>query len=74
MGFLIFLGIILYMAIKNWKQIVKLVFISFILIFAFAVVKLKEAYDYLLTPTLIQTEQTISTSSNNQIDNGLVEE
>jgi hypothetical protein len=75
MGFLIFLAVILYILFKTWKQIVKLILIGVILIFAFTVVKLKEGYDYLLTPT--QTEQTVETKPNavdvvTKVDTGLV--
>ena len=75
MGFLIFLAVILYILFKTWKQIVKLILIGVILIFAFTVVKLKEGYDYLLTP--IQTEQTVETKPNvddvvTKVDTGLV--
>ena len=60
---------------KTWKQVVKLILIGVILIFAFTVVKLKEGYDYLLTP--IQTEQTVETKPNvddvvTKVDTGLV--
>jgi hypothetical protein len=77
MGFLIFLAVILYILFKTWKQIVKLILIGVILIFAFTVVKLKEGYDYLLTPT--QTEQTVETKPNadsvvTKVDTGLVSE
>lgn len=75
MGFLIFLAVILYILFKTWKQVVKLILIGVILIFAFTVVKLKEGYDYLLTPT--QTEQTVETKPNavdvvTKVDTGLV--
>jgi hypothetical protein len=75
MGFLIFLAVILYILFKTWKQVVKLILIGVILIFAFTVVKLKEGYDYLLTP--IQTEQTVETKPNvddvvTKVDTGLV--
>ena len=75
MGFLLFLAVILYILFKTWKQIVKLILIGVILIFAFTVVKLKEGYDYLLTP--IQTEQTVETKPNvddvvTKVDTGLV--
>lgn len=75
MGFLIFLAVILYILFKTWKQIVKLILIGVILIFAFTVVKLKEGYDYLLTPT--QTEQTVETKPNavdvvTKVDTGIV--
>jgi len=75
MGFLIFLAVILYILFKTWKQVVKLILIGVILIFAFTVVKLKESYDYLLTP--IQTEQTVETKPNvddvvTKVDTGLV--
>ena len=75
MGFLIFLTVILYILFKTWKQVVKLILIGVILIFAFTVVKLKEGYDYLLTP--IQTEQTVETKPNvddvvTKVDTGLV--
>ena len=77
MGFLIFLAVILYILFKTWKQVVKLILIGVILIFAFTVVKLKEGYDYLLTPT--QTEQTVETKPNadsvvTKVDTGLVSE
>ena len=77
MGFLIFLAVILYILFKTWKQVVKLILIGVILIFAFTVVKLKEGYDYLLTP--IQTEQTVETKPNadsvvTKVDTGLVSE
>ena len=77
MGFLIFLAVILYILFKTWKQVVKLILIGIILIFAFTVVKLKEGYDYLLTPT--QTEQTVETKPNadsvvTKVDTGLVSE
>lgn len=75
MGFLIFLAVILYILFKTWKQVVKLILIGVILIFAFTVVKLKEGYDYLLTP--IQTEQTVEIKPNvddvvTKVDTGLV--
>ena len=75
MGFLIFLAVILYILFKTWKQVVKLILIGIILMFAFTVVKLKEGYDYLLTP--IQTEQTVETKPNvddvvTKVDTGLV--
>ena len=75
MGFLIFLAVILYILFKTWKQVVKLILIGIILMFAFTVVKLKEGYDYLLTPT--QTEQTVETKPNvddvvTKVDTGLV--
>ena len=75
MGFLIFLAVILYILFKTWKQVVKLILIGVILIFAFTVVKLKEGSDYLLTP--IQTEQTVETKPNvddvvTKVDTGLV--
>jgi hypothetical protein len=77
MGFLIFLAVILYILFKTWKQVVKLILIGVILMFAFTVVKLKEGYDYLLTPT--QTEQTVETKPNadsvvTKVDTGLVSE
>jgi len=77
MGFLIFLAVILYILFKTWKQVVKLILIGIILMFAFTVVKLKEGYDYLLTPT--QTEQTVETKPNadsvvTKVDTGLVSE
>jgi hypothetical protein len=77
MGFLIFLAVILYILFKTWKQVVKLILIGVILIFAFTVVKLKEGYDYLLTP--IQTEQTVETKPNvndvvTKVDTSLVSE
>jgi hypothetical protein len=77
MGFLIFLTVILYILFKTWKQVVKLILIGIILMFAFTVVKLKEGYDYLLTPT--QTEQTVETKPNadsvvTKVDTGLVSE
>ena len=62
MGFLIFLAIILYILFKTWKQVVKLILIGVILMFAFTVVKLKEVYDYLSEPT--QIEQTIDNRPN----------
>jgi hypothetical protein len=62
MGFLIFLAIILYILFKTWKQVVKLILIGIILMFAFTVVKLKGVYDYLLEPT--QTEQTVANQPN----------
>jgi uncharacterized protein YqhQ len=62
MGFLIFLAVILYMLFKTWKQVIKLILIGVILMFAFTVVKLKEVYDYLSEPT--QTEQTINNQPN----------
>ena len=62
MGFLIFLAVILYILFKTWKQVVKLILIGIILMFAFTVVKLKEGYDYLSKPT--QTEHTVENQSN----------
>jgi hypothetical protein len=62
MGFLIFLSVILYILFKTWKQVVKLIFIGLILMFAFTVIKLKEGYDYLSKPT--QTEHTVENQSN----------
>jgi hypothetical protein len=62
MGFLIFLAVILYILFKTWKQVVKLIFIGLILMFAFTVIKLKEGYDYLSKPT--QTEHTVENQSN----------
>lgn len=62
MGFLIFLAVILYILFKTWKQVVKLIFIGLILMFAFTVIKLKEGYDYLSKPT--QTEHTVESQSN----------
>lgn len=75
MGFLIFLAVILYILFKTWKQVVKLILIGVILIFAFTVVKLKEVYDYLSEPT--QTEQTVANRPNvdsvlTKVDTGLV--
>jgi len=75
MGFLIFLAVILYILFKTWKQVVKLILIGVILMFAFTVVKLKEVYDYLSEPT--QTEQTIDNRPNvdsviTKVDTGLV--
>jgi len=75
MGFLIFLAVILYILFKTWKQVVKLILIGIILMFAFTVVKLKEVYDYLSTPT--QTEQTVANQPNvdsviTKVDTGLV--
>jgi uncharacterized protein YqhQ len=75
MGFLIFLAIILYILFKTWKQVVKLILIGVILMFAFTVVKLKEVYDYLSEPT--QIEQTIDNRPNldsvvTNVDTGLV--
>jgi len=75
MGFLIFLAVILYILFKTWKQVVKLILIGVILIFAFTVVKLKEVYDYLSEPT--QTEQTVDNRPNvdsvlTKVDTGLV--
>jgi hypothetical protein len=62
MGFLIFLAVILYILFKTWKQVVKLIFIGLILMFAFTVIKLKEGYDYLSKPT--QTEHIVENQSN----------
>ena len=62
MGFLIILAVILYILNKTWKQVVKLIFIGLILMFAFTVIKLKEGYDYLSKPT--QTEHTVENQSN----------
>ena len=62
MGFLIFLAIILYILFKTWKQVIKLILIGFILMFAFTIVKLKEVYDYFSTPT--QTEQNVTNQPN----------
>jgi hypothetical protein len=75
MGFLIFLAVILYILFKTWKQVVKLILIGVILIFAFTVIKLKEVYDYLSEPT--QTEQTVANRPNvdsvlTKVDTGLV--
>ena len=75
MGFLIFLAVILYILFKTWKQVVKLILIGIILMFAFTVVKLKEVYDYLSEPT--QTEQTIDNRPNvdsviTNVDTGLI--
>lgn len=75
MGFLIFLAVILYILFKTWKQVVKLILIGVILMFAFTVVKLKEVYDYLSEPT--QTEQTIDNRPNvdsviTNVDTGLI--
>ena len=75
MGFLIFLAVILYILFKTWKQVVKLILIGVILMFAFTVVKLKEVYDYLSEPT--QIEQTIDNRPNldsvvTNVDTGLV--
>jgi hypothetical protein len=75
MGFLIFLAVILYILFKTWKQVIKLILIGVILMFAFTVVKLKEVYDYLSEPT--QTEQTIDNQPNvdsviTNIDTGLI--
>ena len=75
MGFLIFLAVILYILFKTWKQVVKLILIGIILMFAFTVVKLKEVYDYLSEPT--QIEQTVDNRPNvdsviTKVDTGLV--
>jgi hypothetical protein len=77
MGFLIFLGILLYILIKTWKQVIKLILIGIVLIFAFTVVKLKEGYDYLTTP--INTEKTVNHQSSvdsvkTNVDTGIVKE
>jgi hypothetical protein len=67
--------VILYILFKTWKQVIKLILIGVILIFAFTVVKLKEVYDYLSEPT--QTEQTVANRPNvgsvlTKVDTGLV--
>jgi uncharacterized membrane protein len=57
MGFLLFLGVVLYIVIKSWQEIIKFIFIGVLLMFAYFVVLLKDFYDYLLEPT--NTEQVV---------------
>jgi hypothetical protein len=51
MGFLLFLGVILYFGFKYWAEIAKFVIIGVLLIFSYIVVTLKEVYDYVTEPT-----------------------
>jgi len=51
MGFLLFLGVILYFGFKYWTEIAKFVIIGVLLIFSYIVVTLKEVYDYVTEPT-----------------------
>jgi hypothetical protein len=58
MGFLLFLGVALYFGFKYWKEFAKFIIIGVLLIFAYIVVTLKDAYDYVTEPT--NTEQVVT--------------